>query len=755
MARYDVKISTKESGGDDPTERSDGAGDRADPPPSVNLDLDDVPAQLEIRDSEGKVRIHELPSSVEAPPWTEPAPRDETRAGSSVLRDAARSIASWVLLLALSIDVLAFFLEPLYVLREGASFRAGLATAFAAIGLSAFFALATAVPVAAVHGAVRLLARLPRPWGYAWPAPLAALGWTVVATVAPHRVSHALSVSAGHSILVALLTASLLVAAGITKLRAGPRVVLACVLSAAELAVIPRLPAVLTSEPRDLLWLCAVFTFAAGFYPLRRRAADLPHERVSRSVGVLFAGSLLSLSLPAFVASGWRAHDGGQFAPRLARFCRMLIDFDGDGFSPVAWGTDCDDSDAARNPAVPERLDGVDHNCNGRTRPAASTPGQRGLAPSAGEPDAAPGEIDRVVLVTIDCLREDAFTPQVMPNLTKLATRGVRFEKLYSNGARTTISLPFILRGSVDAPAVAQLLGSQKVSTTALFGYRHASLEGNVFAGFGAVTRPDMADHRIRAAELTDRALADLLDPASAHAHFLWVHYFDAHGPRARRVLPPDVPSFPPIAGETDGESALYLSELFFVDRNLGRLFDAIAQKDDFRKTLVIVTSDHGEGFGRHGVFEHGVSAFEAIVHVPGVMVAPGLAPGRYPHVAAQRDIAATVLGAFGLVALHPEIETFGRSWLRLRQAPTEPLHAFVVSYETTIPFELWSDAPMASLVDDRAKLSVSYVDRITRFYRLDVDPGEDHETALDSPAEVGQYREELELFRDLDRPPP
>ncbi len=60
----------------------------------------------------------------------------------------------------------------------------------------------------------------------------------------------------------------------------------------------------------------------------------------------------------------------------------------------------------------------------------------------------------------------------------------------------------------------------------------------------------------------------------------------------------------------------------------------------------------------------------------------------------------------------------------------------------------------MASIVDDRGKLSTSYVDGITRFYRLDQDPNEDYELAASRPTEVARYRDQLELFRDIDSPP-
>jgi hypothetical protein len=754
-------------------------------PVSARLGLRDVPGgQIEIRDSHGKVRVHDLPTPEEVheghdraelrdsvgpirrdsmglrvlfrDSWS-PEARKRRRTAAN-LRDFARSVASWVLLLALSVDLLALTFEPIFVTARGGPARAAIATALVAVGLTTFFAIAAAVPAAGVHGLVRLLGRQKKPWSFSWPLPLVVLGWLVISDLAPHKVIHSLSLLEGQVILAVLFVASLIVAVLITRVkRARLRIGLGLAITLFSLVANAMMPPVLTREPRDLLWLCMVFSFAAIFYPLRRSLVALPHDVVSRWFGLLLLASLPLLFIGPLISPDWRtyANNGGRFAPRLGRFCRMLVDFDGDGFSPVAWGTDCDDSNILRHPAIRERLDGIDHNCNGKLRPATSTPAQRGLSPGMGMPDAAPGEIDRVVLITIDCFRDDALLAEVTPNLVKLAGRGLRFTKIYSSGARTAMSLPFMMRGSIEAPTVAQILGPEKVSTAVLFGYRHSTLEGNVFDGFQVLKRPDMVDHRIRAPDLTDMALADLRDPAHAHAHFLWTHYFDAHGPRTRRVLPADVPSFPPMDLETDDDSALYLSELSYIDTHVGRLIDGIDQIDPgLGHTIVIVTNDHGEGFGRHGVFEHGVSAFEAITHAPGILVAPSVAPGLYTHVVSQRDIAATILGAFGLVAKHPEIETFGRSWLRLREAPKAPLHDFVVTYETTSPFEHWFDAPMASVADDHGKLSVSYVDGLVRYYDLDDDPGEDHEISSHRRADAARYRDELEMFRDIDAPP-
>jgi hypothetical protein len=184
----------------------------------------------------------------------------------------------------------------------------------------------------------------------------------------------------------------------------------------------------------------------------------MPHERVGRSFGALIALSMLSL-LSFFVCPNWRVYeDDGQFAQRLGRFCRKVLDFDADGFSAVLGGLDCDDWNPARNPIATERVDGLDRNCNGQTRPASPSPAQRGLAPEAGDPDAQPGEIERFVLITVDCLRSDVLSPAVTPNMLVLARRGVLLTKLYAGATYTAAAVPFLLRGAYDAPAVAATL---------------------------------------------------------------------------------------------------------------------------------------------------------------------------------------------------------------------------------------------------------------------------------------------------------
>jgi hypothetical protein len=706
-----------------------------------------------IRDKEGTAP----PAPEVAHSW---APRKgrsgPSRTSTQISQDLIKSVASWVIVVALAVDGLAAIFEPIELLRHGAPLGAAVASTLGAFGLASVFSVVASVPIALAYSLVRLIGQTRKPWRYAWPVPLILVGWLVVSNLAPHPVATVVSRAQARVLLFVLLAGLLVLATLVARVRRpARRSVAGALLGGVMMAMSFMLPPSIHREPRDVLWFCVVVSALAVIYPLRRTLRDADHVVVVRRLTTLVSSSLVLWAAAPLVSPSWRvyARDYGTFTERLGRLCRELVDLDGDGFAPVFGGTDCDDLDMFRNPGMVE-LVGLDRNCNGIVRPAHPTPEQLGLAPGVGDPDAAADAIDRVVVVTFDCFRNDAFDSAVTPNLERLASTGLTLTKLYAGGSRTAMSLPLMWRGAYDRDPVAGTLHAAGVSSTAVFAYNHGTLEGNVLDGFEVVKRPPERDHRYRASEVTDLALADLSDPAHAHKHLLWAHYFDAHGPRAIRFIPEDLRRFEPIPGESP-DSALYLDELAYDDRELGRLLEGIEQTGGLARTLVIVTADHGEGFGAHNVYEHGKSVFEEIIHIPGVFVAPGLTPARYEHVLSNRDVVATVLGAFGLVAKTEGAEEFGRSWLRLRAAGGVPLHDFVINYSASSHVFSWEDAPIMARIDDDTKYAFAYREGIERLYHLRSPAAETRDVAPDNPDEVRRDRFEMETYRDIDRRPP
>jgi len=145
------------------------------------------------------------------------------------------------------------------------------------------------------------------------------------------------------------------------------------------------------------------------------------------------------------------------------------------------------------------------------------------------------------------------------------------------------------------------------------------------------------------------RAADDVTDSAMAwmgrdvgRPLFLFVNYMDAHTPyRAHPEFDQQLgisgssvrsePAQPP-AGKSPGKPDpgmqqdidRYDSEIAYIDAYLGKLFACLKERDLYDHSLIIVTSDHGESFGEHGMVDHGNAPYEEEVHVPLIIRYPG-----------------------------------------------------------------------------------------------------------------------------------
>jgi arylsulfatase A-like enzyme len=127
---------------------------------------------------------------------------------------------------------------------------------------------------------------------------------------------------------------------------------------------------------------------------------------------------------------------------------------------------------------------------------------------------------------------------------------------------------------------------------------------------------------------------------------FGWIHYLDPHSEYAKHHGAPN------FGG---GMRAAYDGEVWYVDRQIGRLLSFIAHQPWAERTAIVFTSDHGETFGEHGMIRHGVEIFEDLVRVPFFIYVPGLT-GH--HVAPPRsavDLVPTLLDLFGVSLGSPQ----------------------------------------------------------------------------------------------------
>jgi hypothetical protein len=108
-----------------------------------------------------------------------------------------------------------------------------------------------------------------------------------------------------------------------------------------------------------------------------------------------------------------------------------------------------------------------------------------------------------------------------------------------------------------------------------------------------------------------------------------------------------DDPRFPVLRAEVE---ARYDQALRHIDAELERLIGSLP--DD---AVVVVASDHGEELWEHDAIGHGHDFWEEVLHVPLLVRAPNVPPGRYQAPVTLIDIVPTMLDALGMdVAAYP-----------------------------------------------------------------------------------------------------
>ncbi len=140
---------------------------------------------------------------------------------------------------------------------------------------------------------------------------------------------------------------------------------------------------------------------------------------------------------------------------------------------------------------------------------------------------------------------------------------------------------------------------------------------------------------------------SEFLDWHESHTDrpfFAFLNYFDAH----QSYFAPE--GFPAVGGGSPAHQR-YTTAIRWIDHNLDSLFRTLEARGVLDRTLVIVTSDHGELFQEHGLNGHAHNLYRNVLHVPLLMRFPGVVPAgrRVSRQVSLRDLAATLTDLGGL----------------------------------------------------------------------------------------------------------
>jgi choline-sulfatase len=355
-----------------------------------------------------------------------------------------------------------------------------------------------------------------------------------------------------------------------------------------------------------------------------------------------------------------------------------------------------------------------------------------------------------VLLVTIDTLRADALgcygrAGGETPWIDRLAASGVRFEFAHAHNVVTLPSHASILSGRYpfdhgvrdnsgfrfrpDMETLATLLRRQGYRTGAFVSAFPLDSRFGLGRGF------DVYDDRLGDATAgSDFQMQERPGPKTVAAarewmkatpgpRLCWVHLYEPHAPYR-----------PPFDWRGRVPTA-YDGEVTAADAALRPLLEPLLASGEGSDTLVVLTSDHGEGLGEHGEATHGVFAYESTLRVPLVLHNPRLFAPRVVRASARHvDLVPTILDALGLAV--PE-GLPGRSLLGIA-AGSEAGEAPASYFETLTPALTRGWAPIHGVLRDRLK----YLDPpLPELYDLAADPREETNLVATRPEPLDEMR--------------
>lgn len=365
-----------------------------------------------------------------------------------------------------------------------------------------------------------------------------------------------------------------------------------------------------------------------------------------------------------------------------------------------------------------------------------------------------------VLLVTLDTTRADRVgswggPAGVTPVLDALASQGIVFERAYAPVPLTLPSHISLMTGlnppehgirlnsglsrlADEVPVLAEILKRQGYSTGAFVGAFVLDSKYGLDRGFDVyddeirhLGEPAMSldshSHPSRVGEEVVSSALKWLFEQKNESFFCWVHLFDPHTPYDAREQ---------IFGDRYRDHE-YDAGIAYADMQVGRLMQFLQRQGLEERTVVVIVGDHGEGLGEHQERTHGLTLYNASLHVPMIMRFPrsGLRAGRVSTPVSLIDVFPTVLAELNTA------ETASCSGRNLLPAVLGgELPSLPVYIETDHPFGEGGWAPQRGLISENWKYIRSPRPEL---YKLAEDPHE-----LNNLAEL--HKEEVSNFEEM-----
>ncbi len=393
----------------------------------------------------------------------------------------------------------------------------------------------------------------------------------------------------------------------------------------------------------------------------------------------------------------------------------------------------------------------------GTATPAPATPAKR--------------EPMNVILLVIDAMRWDmpwnGYSRPIAPNLTRLAEKSVRFERGYAISSYTSKCVagllsgrfpselprtsPFFTKYEDSNEMMAEVLKQRGVRSLSAHAHMYLDKPSGLTQGFdvwrlvSGIQFDYNKDPYVTSPQYTDLVKEILEAPENTSGRFFgYFHYMDPHHEYNTHK---EAPKWGTSARD------LYDEEIWFTDKYVGNLLSFIESKPWGKNTAIIVTGDHGEGFGErvggvdnYRIWKHAFELYEVLVKVPLFVYLPGAEPRDVARWRGHIDLVPTI---YDLLGETPPEGLHGTSLVPEILGEDTPSRPIIVD----LPADTHNRRRRA-LIDDGYKLIAFGKDFRFNLFNVKDDPGESKELSRVEPerkkAMVERYRGIVAGIRDV-----
>ncbi|MEZ4871612.1 MAG: sulfatase-like hydrolase/transferase [Bdellovibrionales bacterium] len=279
-----------------------------------------------------------------------------------------------------------------------------------------------------------------------------------------------------------------------------------------------------------------------------------------------------------------------------------------------------------------------------------------------------------IIYMVVDCLRREAFTPEIMPNIYKIAQeRGQIFTNHHAGGNATRNGMFSLLYGlyssywnSFLTENRSPALFDRLIDSNYTFGI--FSSEPLTFPEFRKTAFSRLNDfvhdefpRENRATWERDldvvKATADYLAAPKDQPFFSMIFLDSAHSGYS---FPGDMTPFKPFLTSynystlTDDQKKVdlkhsYQNAVYFLDHHLGKILNDMQARGQLENTIVVITGDHGQEFMEYGHTGHSGAFTRQQTMSPLILLWPDRPAKTYNHVTAHYDLTPTLMEYLGV----------------------------------------------------------------------------------------------------------